>query len=395
MIEIEKMEKNPNPTKDQHFMVDQDMLQLIYDTAQIEEGESIVEIGGGAGALTDCLVQGNNYVTVIEKDPYYANLLKRKYEGFPNVTVVEGDALTYNFSCYDRIVANLPYTITEPFLINLASSGALDYNPSNPKSSVLKSITLVLSQNSTRKMVAPVQITEGKSRHLNQEFGMMGAICKSFCNVDIVTAIPSEAFFPEPAVTSFVVNLTPKREKTTVDRIIREMLIDKKGTKPSIKRIYQLMLCQEKIYKVSKHKNNLCNVSNSNFTSSIIENKNIYDLTNNQISQLVQDLIRNDINIKSRNSSRNYSRNSNDYSQYFRGGKFLYDPNDYLEDDYEEEIILASSKSKFEKKYEYMYDSQEYDVLLHRGLEYIEPTELQKMLGKSCDSKQLKLSYHR
>ena len=39
-------EKNPNPTKDQHFMVDKNMLQLIYDTANIQEGESIVEIGG-------------------------------------------------------------------------------------------------------------------------------------------------------------------------------------------------------------------------------------------------------------------------------------------------------------------------------------------------------------
>ena len=57
-------------------MVDQEMLQKIYDTADIKEGESIVEIGGGAGALTDYLVRGKNYITVIEKDPYYANLLK-------------------------------------------------------------------------------------------------------------------------------------------------------------------------------------------------------------------------------------------------------------------------------------------------------------------------------
>ena len=71
MIEFEK---NPNPTKDQHFMVDKNMLESIYDTANIQEGESIVEIGGGSGALTDYLVQGNNYITVIEKDPYYANL---------------------------------------------------------------------------------------------------------------------------------------------------------------------------------------------------------------------------------------------------------------------------------------------------------------------------------
>ena len=387
-------EKNPNPTKDQHFMVDQDMLNLIYDTAEIEPMENIVEIGGGGGALTDYLVRGNNYITVIEKDPYYANLLKEKYASFPNVNVIEGDALNFNYMDYDRIIANLPYTITEPFLVNLAESGALDYNPKNPKGSNVKSITLVLSQNSTRKMVAPIQITEGNSRHVNQEFGIMGAICKAFCDVDIVTAIPSEAFYPEPAVTSFLVNLTPKKEKTTVDRIVREMLIDRKGTRASIKRIYELMISQEKIYKASKHKNNSNSILTSKgVTSKNIENRNIYELTNPQISQLLQDLIRNDINIKSRNSSnkRNDSYLEDDYSRYFVNGRFVYNPeDDYMDDEYDEYDDFSYTqgiKAKFEKKYNYMYDSQKYDVLLHRGLEYYDPEELQMMLnGNHVDS---------
>ena len=164
-------EKNPNPTKDQHFLRHEETLKLICDSAQIQEGESIVEIGGGDGALTDYLAQGNNLVTVIEKDPYYAKVLREKYANFPNVTVVEGDALDFNFNGYDRIVANLPFTITEPLFINLASSGVLDIN-----SSTLKRMTVVISQNSTRKMVAPVQITEGKSKHINHDFGLMGAI---------------------------------------------------------------------------------------------------------------------------------------------------------------------------------------------------------------------------
>lgn len=395
MIELEK---NPNPTKDQHFMVDKGMLELIYDSAHIQDGESIIEIGGGAGALTDYLVQGNNHVTVIEKDPYYANLLKNKYANMPNVTVIEGDALQFNFQNYDRLVANLPYTITEPFLINLASSGALDYNPSNPKGSTLKSVTLVLSQNSTRKMVAPVQITEGKSRHLNQEFGIMSAICKAFCDLDIITAIPSETFYPEPAVTSFVVNLTPKKEKTTVDRIMREILMDKKSTHPSIKRIYQLMLSRGEIYKMGKHKNNLTGSLNSSFTSKVIEDQSVYDLNHAQISQLVQDLIRNDISIKSRNSGQRYSRRDDDYSRYFVGGRFAYNAADILVDsdyddydDYDEEEQIIKGKAKFEKKYDYMYDSTRYEVLLHRGLEYLDPNELQEMLGNERQEKALSL----
>ena len=373
------MEKNPNPTKDQHFMVDKNMLELIYDTADIQEGESIIEIGGGEGALTDYLVQGNNFVTVIEKDPYYANYLKNKYSSYPNVRIIEGDALNFNYNDYDRVVANLPYTITEPFLVNLASTGALDYNPSDLKSSHVKSITLVLSQNSTRKMVAPVQITEGNSRHVNQEFGLMGTICKAFCDTDIVSAIPSEAFYPEPAVTSFVVNLTPKKEKTTVDRILREMLICKNGRRPSVKRVYELMLIQGKIYKASKHKNNMMKISSTNkFTSKNIEDKNIYDLTNLQVSQLVQDLIRNDIKIKSSRQRNRYHDDSEDISRFFVNGRFNYN---YDEDYFDEEEQIHVSKNKFEKKYDYMYDSTEYDVLMKRGLEYIDPEELQYMLG--------------
>ncbi len=389
MIEFEKQ---PNPTKDQHFMVDKSMLELIYNSANIQDGESIVEIGGGNGALTDYLVQGNNHVTVIEKDPYYADLLRNKYVNKPNVIVIEGDALQYSFQNYDRLVANLPYTITEPFLINLASSGALNYNPSNPKGSILKSLTLVLSQNSTRKMVAPVQITEGKSRHLNQEFGIMSAICKSFCDLDIITAIPSEAFYPEPAVTSFVVNLVPKKEKTTVDRIMGEILMDRKSTHSSIKRIYQLMLLRGEIYKMKKY-NNIHSPLNNSFTSKIIENQNVYDLNHAQISQLVQDLIRNDISIKSKNFVQRKIQRDDGYNKYFIGNKFAYNAADILSeneyDDYDSEEQIIKGKEKFEKKYDYMFDSTKYDVLLYRGLEYLDSGKLREMFESGIKGKAL------
>ena len=371
---MEIFEKNPNPTKDQHFLTDDEILSQIYETAGVMPGESIIEIGGGAGAITDYLASGKNYVTVIEKDPYYASFLKDRYSNKNNVNVIEGDALQYSFNDYDRLVSNLPYTITEPLLINLASSGALDYNPSDPKASKIKSITLVVSQNSLRKMLAPIQITEGNSKHFNQEFGIMSAISKVFFDIDIIGAIPSSAFYPEPAVTSFIINLTPKKEKTTVDRIIREMLIDKKGVRPSVKKVYELLLVQNKIYKTGKHKNSTVSTKTS-ITSKNIENRNIYDLTNAQLSQLIQDLIRNDISIKSRNNS---VHREIDYRELYSLNKFVFE-DDY--DEYDDIEELNRSKSKYERKYDYMYDQTKYDVLLHRGLENMDPYELQEMLG--------------
>lgn len=409
--------KNPNPTKDQHFMVDKEMLQQIYDTANIQEGESIVEIGGGEGALTDYLVQGINTVTVIEKDPYYANYLKEKYKDMPNVNIIEGDALKYDFSGYDRIVANLPYTITEDFLVNLAISGALSYGTSS-KDSMVKSITLVLSQNSVRKMVAPIQLEENGVKCFNHEFGKIGAICHAFLDVDIVTPIPSEAFFPEPAVTSFLVNLTPTNAKTTVDRILREMLVDKRGKYASVKEVFQTLVYQKGLYKPKKHGKS-AEFYNKSFTSKKIENLNIYDLNNDQLSTLIQDLIKNDIRIKTQKRSdtqydsykyylspsydfndgyeEDYDDYEEDYDDYDgdytddNSGIVVYTDADfanydgettYTDDIYgnldDEEEIQDTSKpvTKKEKKllakYAEYYNATIYEFLLNRGLEYID-----------------------
>lgn len=380
-------DKNPNPIKDQHFMVDKNMLERIYETAGIQPGESICEIGGGAGALTDYLVQGNNYVTVIEKDPYYANLLKEKYANYPNVHVIEGDALDFDYSDYDRIVANLPYTITEPLLVNLAQSGALNPDSKDPNSSLLKSVTLVLSQNSVRKMVAPVQITENGSRHQSSEFGIMSVISHCMTDLSVECAIPSECFFPEPAVTSFLVNLKPKKKKTTVDRIMTEFLVDKKDRRASLQDIYNKMIYQNKIYKVKKYKNN--GNFDMHFTGKRIADRNIYDLNNNELSTLIQNLIGNDIKKK---SNRNFETRSYEeqYRDYLRMGRInSYDDyDDYLDDEEEEEIrSRVYIKDKHKKIYDYLYDSTKYEALLFRGLEYLDEDELQVRLnGEEIES---------
>ena len=389
---MEEFVKNPNPTKDQHFMVDSDMLKRVYDSANIQPYETICEIGGGEGALTDYLITGNNFVTVIEKDPYYAAYLKEKYKDKSNVIVIEGDALDFDYSTYDRVVANLPYSITEPLLINLASSGALGYDKNKRNStSNLKSITLVLGQNSVRKMVAPIQITDGRSKYKNSEFGIVGAICHSCVDVDILCAIPSEAFFPEPAVTSFLVNLKPKKKKTTIDRIMCELLSDKKGMAPSINRIYNMMLHQGKVYKLNKHKSQSITM-NTDCTSTVIGNQNIYELRKDQISSLIQDLIRNDQNNKARTSrsGRDLDDPMYQYRLYLQTGRL--DFNEYEEDDYsdlDENFMPAKKvyiKEKYKRNYDYLYDMTRYDTLLHRGLEYLSEDEFQdRLTGKVVD----------
>ena len=383
------MEKNPNPIKDQFFLQDQSVLDTIIEKIGAKPGEAIVEIGGGEGALTDRLIKANNgenFITVIEKDPYYANYLKEKYAGLQNVEVIEGDALNFDFSLFDRVVANLPYTITEPFLVSLATTGVFGSQDKNKTKSNVKSTTLLLSQNSVRKMVAPVQVIDGGSKFRNHEFGIMSAICKSFVDVEVVRAVPSEAFFPMPAVTSILVNLTPKQKLTTVDRIMQNFLVDKKDSRASIGKIYSKILSQSKIYNVNKYKHNQSYVSTS-FTSKMIEDKNIYELNNDQLSTLLQDLIANDMKTKSMKND----RKADDFD-YDSKKKYTYkDFEDYVdyeayleEEEREEQQFMKRGKvKKALSKYDYMYDATAYNGLNHRGLEYMTQEEFNALFTKT------------
>ncbi|MFA7688980.1 MAG: rRNA adenine N-6-methyltransferase family protein, partial [Bacilli bacterium] len=47
-----ELDKNPNPIKDQHFMTDETIINKICDISEVKPGDNVVEIGGGAGALT-------------------------------------------------------------------------------------------------------------------------------------------------------------------------------------------------------------------------------------------------------------------------------------------------------------------------------------------------------
>lgn len=376
-----EFEKNPNPTKDQHFMVDREMINHICQKANVCEGDRIVEIGGGAGALTEVLAKKGNPLIVIELDHYYAELLREKFKNFSNVIVVEGNALNQTYLEFDRIIANLPYTITEPLLVGMAQTGALYKDTKDKKSSCVKSITLVVSQNSARKMVAPIQVSEGKSRHLNAEFGLISAICQTYFDVEIDCAIPSSAFYPEPAVTSFLVNLTPKKKKTTVDRIMSEILMDRMDRHASVERVYQMMLSQGKIYNIQKHKSTL-QQNTGKFTSKSISDSNVYDLTNAQISQLIKDLIRNDSKMKSKrnNSENNRHQVEDSYEYYMRTGRFDYCEDDEFDEE-ESQPVVTKWQKKTEDTYSYLYDETRYNALLQRGLEFIEHEELMRRLA--------------
>lgn len=116
----------------QNFLTDTNILQKIVDTAEIDKGVNVIEIGSGIGALTEFLAENAAEVMAFEIDDRLIPILADTLARFDNVQVVNQDILKADlqtqiqaFKNPDlpiKVVANLPYYITTPILMHLIES---------------------------------------------------------------------------------------------------------------------------------------------------------------------------------------------------------------------------------------------------------------------------------
>jgi 16S rRNA (adenine1518-N6/adenine1519-N6)-dimethyltransferase len=107
----------PKKELGQHFLVDENLLGVIGRLADLDPDDIVLEIGPGLGVLTRYLAGRVAHVHAIELD----HSLAPRLDGIPNTTLHWADALTFDAGSLaprpGKIVANLPYNIATPFLV--------------------------------------------------------------------------------------------------------------------------------------------------------------------------------------------------------------------------------------------------------------------------------------
>lgn len=96
---------------DQHFLVSEEVNDLIIKTIAIKRQEAVVEIGPGKGATTKHLPRARK-VILIEKDPSFIQSLKRQFPGYEVICADALDELPRHK--FDKLVCNTPFQIIEP-----------------------------------------------------------------------------------------------------------------------------------------------------------------------------------------------------------------------------------------------------------------------------------------
>jgi 16S rRNA (adenine1518-N6/adenine1519-N6)-dimethyltransferase len=193
----------------QNFLHDANQLRRIVEAAELKKPDKIIEIGPGLGPLTDLLLQHAGEILAIEKDARLVEFLHERFHGRqrsvaapdsralteqcpPGLNLLHADALEFlRHEPHDwhnwKLVANLPYSVASPILVELAQS------PRRPER-----LVATLQLEVARRLMAQAG---------DDDYGVLTLLVQLNYEPREWFKIPAGCFFPEPDVDSACVVL--------------------------------------------------------------------------------------------------------------------------------------------------------------------------------------------
>ncbi len=199
---LETLGTYPKKGLSQNFLVDKNVVKKIVQTANIQPGDSVLEIGPGPGALTKELLEAKANVFAIEKDPLFAKALHRLQTPDHRLTVYAKDALAMSFHQipFQKVVANLPYHITTPLLEKLFQTP-------------FQTLTLMVQKEVAIRLFA---------KSGTKDFGSISLFTQFHATPKSHFIVSPNCFYPKPSVDSAVIHL----ESRTLPNVDEKPLFD-------------------------------------------------------------------------------------------------------------------------------------------------------------------------
>lgn len=176
----------------QNFLIDSHVIDKIIAAAEIDKSTKVLEIGPGIGTLTQYLAEAAESVTAVEIDDKLIPILEKTLADYDNVNVIHGDILKQDIGAIFggepfKIVANLPYYITTPIIMNLLESRV----PAD-------SITVMIQKEVADRM---------KAEPGSKDYGALSLAVQYYADPYLAANVPPNCFMPRPNVGSAVIRL--------------------------------------------------------------------------------------------------------------------------------------------------------------------------------------------
>jgi len=181
----------------QNFLIDTHVLDKIVMAADITKDDFVLEIGPGIGTLTQYLCENAREVVAVEIDKMLIPILEDTLSEYDNVTVINNDVLKLDLNALVnernggrpiKVVANLPYYITTPIIMDLFE-----------RHLPLINITIMVQKEVADRM---------QSGPGSKDYGALSLAVQYYAKPYIAANVPANCFMPRPTVGSAVINLT-------------------------------------------------------------------------------------------------------------------------------------------------------------------------------------------
>jgi 16S rRNA (adenine1518-N6/adenine1519-N6)-dimethyltransferase len=204
----------PNKRLGQHFLIDLNLMRLLIEAADIQKNDVVLEVGCATGSLTEGLAQRAGKVIAVELDKTLVEIAKKQLAKAENVEILCVDILegknTINQTVIKMLetahkkhsgrillVANLPYNVAAPVVLNLVKGPA-----------IVDAVYVTVQKEVADRM---------RSKPDSGDYGILSILLSATGAVKIIRAIKPAAFWPSPQVDSAMVGFVHQKEK--VDKI--------------------------------------------------------------------------------------------------------------------------------------------------------------------------------
>ncbi|MGE4400534.1 MAG: 16S rRNA (adenine(1518)-N(6)/adenine(1519)-N(6))-dimethyltransferase RsmA [Desulfobulbus sp.] len=184
----------PQKKLGQNFLIHERTPRRIVDLAGLAPDDQVIEVGVGLGALTRPLAEASAKVIGLEADSGIIRMHQDQQDLPANVELIHADVLKVDFATLIepgkrlKIVANLPYSISSPFLFRLIEHAEL------------MDFAVIMLQKEVAQRLAAQPGTK--------EYGAPTVLLAACAKVEPLLSVHPAEFHPQPKVDSLVIRIT-------------------------------------------------------------------------------------------------------------------------------------------------------------------------------------------
>ena len=201
---------SPSKRLGQNFLIDLNLMRLLIDSAQIKENDVVLEVGCGAGSLTQGLAEKAGKVVAVELHDELASIAQSELKDLNNVTIINSDILENKstispvvtealkqgkekFKGRVLLVANLPYNVASSVIINLITG-----------ETVVDNMYVTVQKEVAERITAEPDC---------KEYGVISVLLSAAGEVKIIRVLKPSVFWPRPQVDSAMVSFVRNEQK--------------------------------------------------------------------------------------------------------------------------------------------------------------------------------------